>query len=224
MGNHLNGVRIVPWSQPRGFIGVAAACVLFLFLPLALISETPRARLNVAEMCSLLFYLILIVRLLLARQPREDLAAQERSAKGLLLALTLASGLYAVTLPLYFISDDYTYLVHAESPIFESLWMLLTQGQAGVFLRPVGFATLFVDYRLWELWPPGYHLTSILLHLATTAGIFFLLEGLGQRPQTCAAGSLIFPFYPFRSKPSPGWEVDSTCWPHASQFGRWFTM
>ncbi|MCZ6878026.1 MAG: glycosyltransferase family 39 protein [Acidobacteria bacterium] len=198
MGDNLNWVRIVPWSEPRGFIAVAAACALFLLLPLALISETPRARLNVAEMCSLLFFLILISRLLLARQPTEGLAAQERSAKGLLLALTLASGLYAATLPLYFISDDYTYLVHAESPMFESLWVLLTQGQAGVFLRPVGFATLFVDYRLWELWHPGFHLTSILFHLATTAGIFFLLEGLGQRAETCAAGSLIFAVLPIQ--------------------------
>ncbi len=198
MGDHLNWARIVPWSQPRGFIAVAAACALFLFLPLVLISETPRARLNVAEMCSLLFFLILIVRLLMVGQPREGLAAEERSAKGLLLALTLASGLYATTLPIYFTSDDYTYLVHAESPIFKSLWLLLTEGQAGVFLRPVGFATLFVDYRLWELWPPGYHLTSILLHLITTAGIFFLLEGLGQRAETCATGALIFSVFPIQ--------------------------
>jgi len=152
----------------------------------------------VAEMCSLLFFLILILRLLLASQPTEGLAAQERSAKGLLLALILASGLYATTLPLYFISDDYTYLAAAEIPLFENLWRHLTLGQAGVFLRPVGFATLFVDYRLWDLWPPGYHLTSILLHLTTTAGIFFLLEALGQRPETCATGSLIFSVLPIQ--------------------------
>ncbi len=190
--------RIVSLSQPREFIAVSAAAALFLFLPLTLISDTPRARLNVAQICSFLFFLVLIVRLGWARQLTEGLAKQKSSSKGLLLALALGFSVYATTLPLYFISDDFAHLIHAQSPVFQSLWEQLIQGQAGAFLRPLGFASLFLDYHLWHYWPPGYHLMNIVLHLTTTAGIFFFCEGLGQKPETCATASLIFSILPIQ--------------------------
>ncbi len=171
----MNWGRLVSLSQSREFIAVSAAAALFLFLPLTLISDTPRARLNVAQICSFLFFLVLIVRLGWARQLTESLAKQKGSYKGLLLALALGFSVYATTLPLYFISDDFGNLFYAQSPVFQSLWEQLTQGQRGMFLRPLGYASLFLDYSLWGQWPPGYHLSNILLHLATTGGYLFPL-------------------------------------------------
>lgn len=194
----MNWGRLVSLSQSREFIAVSAAAALFLFLPLTLISDTPRARLNVAQICSFLFFLVLIVRLGWARQLTEGFAKQKGSHKGLLLALALGFSVYATTLPLYFISDDFAHLFHAQSPVFQSLWEQLTQGEGGVFFRPLGFASLFLEYSLWGHWSPGYHLSNILLHLATTAGIFFLCEGLGQKPETCATASLIFSVLPIQ--------------------------
>ena len=194
----MNWGRLVSLSQSRKFIAVSAAAALFLFLPLTLISDTPRARLNVAQICSFLFFLVLIARLGWARQLTEGLAKQKSSRKGLLLALALGFSVYATTLPLYFISDDFGHLFHAQSPVLQSLWEQLTRGEGGVFLRPLGFASLFLDYSLWGLWPPGYHLSNILLHLATTAGIFFLCESLEQKPETCATASLIFSVLPIQ--------------------------
>ena len=49
------------------------------------------------------------------------------------------------------------------------------------FYRPLTFASLYIDRLAWGDSPAGFHLTSLLLHLANTALLFRLLERLLRR-------------------------------------------
>jgi hypothetical protein len=49
------------------------------------------------------------------------------------------------------------------------------EGESDAFLRPVGFLTYWLDFRIWGFWMPGYHLTQLALHVGTVAGVFTLL-------------------------------------------------
>ena len=46
------------------------------------------------------------------------------------------------------------------------------------YYRPVGVITYMLDYQLWGLNPAGFHLTSILLHVAAAILVFHLLRKL----------------------------------------------
>ncbi|HYC29211.1 MAG TPA: hypothetical protein VEB42_10350, partial [Chitinophagaceae bacterium] len=46
------------------------------------------------------------------------------------------------------------------------------------FIRPVSDITLYTDHLLWQKNAAGYHLTNMLLHLASTACVFVLSRRL----------------------------------------------
>jgi hypothetical protein len=83
----------------------------------------------------------------------------------------------------YFIGDDFPHLYNARFTGLESLWSQFRYGQAGTFLRPLGFASIFADHALLGNEPFGYHLTNLILHLASAAGLFVLSSQLGVSAQ-----------------------------------------
>src|SRR5262245_26307319 len=83
-----------------------------------------------------------------------------------------------------------------RSSPFEVLADIATRGLAGISLRPAGFFTLILDYRVWRHDPFGYHLTNLLLHLISVLGIYFLCKNLGLDRETSASSSLIFSILP----------------------------
>jgi hypothetical protein len=116
----------------------------------------------------------------------------------LLLAPILSAGVYASALTSYFISDDYAHLFTLRLPPVETLAELAKEGQASMFFRPAGFATLFWDYGIWGQEPLGYHLTNLLLHLISVIGVYFLCKNLGLDRETSAVSSLIFSILPIQ--------------------------
>jgi hypothetical protein len=185
------------WRFVAGIAGLA----MILYLILVFFAGTPKARLNVMQVVSTLLFIVVIIRCRLnGRQGTAGSSTHVEERPGmhseLSLAVLLSAGIYASTLPCYFISDDFAHLFTARGPVLTTLWHLLTEGQSGLFLRPVGFASLFFDYHLWYHWPPGYHLMNLLLHLSCALGTFFLCKNLGLGPQTSATASLIFSILP----------------------------
>src|SRR6185437_10951643 len=86
---------------------------------------------------------------------------------------------YLPALGTYFVSDDFEHLRLARLPLLPFIGQQLTRGQVTgsgyhLFFRPLGFASLFLDYRLFHYWPPGYHLVNLALHLVVVAGVYFL--------------------------------------------------
>jgi hypothetical protein len=178
-------------------IGVAA---VFLFL--VMFASTLRARLNLVQGGAVLFFFALGLRCLTAATPVEN--ADETDAHpwggGLWLSLVVGGVVWAVMVPFYFIGDDFEHLARAAGPLIAGLWDLTIHGQLGAFLRPVGFATIFLDYRLYGLWPPGYHITNLVIHLGCIAGVYSLCVELGLGSRIAPLASLIFSVLPIETE------------------------
>ena len=128
------------------------------------------------------------------RVPEALECAQDRWLHpGLMLAVPALA--YLPALWTYFVSDDFEHLQIARLPLLPFIGQQLTRGQVTtsgyhLFFRPLGFASLFLDYRLFHYWAPGYHLISLALHLVVVAGVYFLsLQLMLSRDSTCQSGS-----------------------------------
>lgn len=70
------------------------------------------------------------------------------------------------------------------------------------YFRPVYFASLVIDYRMWGAAPFGYHMTSIILHAVSTVLLYFLVLLLfgefkrGTGGSEAFLASLLFAVYP----------------------------
>jgi protein O-mannosyl-transferase len=190
-------------GDSRKMFVVAAGSALLIFLAFTFLAETPKAKLNVIKITSVIFFMALIWRHGRVVAPSlSERRSWPPPANGvrweLLLAPILSAGVYASALSSYFISDDYAHLFILRLPIFETLAELAKDGQASMFFRPVGFATLFLDYRVWGQEPFGYHLTNLLLHLTSVIGVYFLCKSLGLDEETSAVSSLVFSILPIQ--------------------------
>jgi hypothetical protein len=65
-----------------------------------------------------------------------------------------------------------------------------------VVYRPFVSATFGLDYAIWGLQPIGYHLTNLVLHLAATLGMLWLLTLVGLRFWAALAGTAVFALHP----------------------------
>jgi tetratricopeptide (TPR) repeat protein len=67
------------------------------------------------------------------------------------------------------------------------------------------FTVLFtVGYHLFGLWPQGWHLLSLLLHVLSSIGVYYVLLLISGRGQVAAVGALIFAVFPIH--------VESVSW------------
>ena len=76
--------------------------------------------------------------------------------------------------------DDNTHIT--QNPAIRSLspahvWTMFTVPAAKLYV-PLTWLSFAVDYQIWERNPLGYHLTNLLLHLATTLLVFALVSAL----------------------------------------------
>jgi hypothetical protein len=186
------------WGGSSGKFSIGLALLaLIIGSSIFFLAQTPKSRLNVIQIVSSLLFLVIIVRYGLAdRSTQPERPGAWCARYELLLAPIICAAIYATTLSSDFISDDFVHLFKARRPLLETLWSLLTRGQDGLFLRPIGFASLFLDYHLWHNWPLGYHLVNLILHLIGVIGIYFLCKGLGLDLETSATASLIFAVLP----------------------------
>jgi len=150
---------------------------------------------------AVLFFLAVAVRCARAR-PAEipDTPKESKGPLGLWLSLIIGAAVWAAMVPFYFIGDDFEHLARAKGPMFASLWELTIRGQQGAFLRPVGFASIFLDYRLYGYWPAGYHLTNLAIHLACVGGVYYLARELRFGSQIASMASLIYAVLPIEAE------------------------
>ena len=156
------------------------------------------------ELMSCVFFIAVLTRQVLIRRSRasEEWTAggNSRSLVGLAVALAAGGLAYSLTIPLFFNADDFDHLQLVRQPFLSSIGPQFTQGQAGgqghIFYRPVGFLSLFVDYRLWHSWAPGYHLTNLSLYLICVAAVFFLCKELRLPSELCSTTALVFALLP----------------------------
>ncbi len=122
---------------------------------------------------------------------------------------------YRDVLCYYFTGEDTLSLidtsrVHSFRDITRILTEPLLNGtsflEAGSFYRPVAVLSYSIDYSIWGLNPFGYNLSNLILHIAVSVLIFFLVKALtnGDALTACLA-SLLFTLHPIlvENLPSP---------------------
>jgi len=129
-----------------------------------------------------------------------------RSAREALLVLLLAVAVYATALPNGFVYDDWDLILTnswlKSGPFLDVLRLGYWEGSRGgsFYYRPVVSLSYWIDHRLWGEWPPGYHLTNLLLH----AGASLLLLALARRwlpsPRAALAAAAIFAVHPVHTQ------------------------
>jgi hypothetical protein len=182
-------------------IVVAAGSALLIFLAFIFFARTPKARLNVIQIVSLVVFTAVIFRHgrteeASLSEPRSEPPSTGGVRWELLLAPILSAVVYAPALSSYFISDDYYTLFEFRSAPFEVLADVARHGFLGTSYRPAGFVSLILDYCVWRHDPFGHHLTNLLFHLVSVLGIYFLCKNLGLDRETSASSSLIFSILP----------------------------
>lgn len=68
------------------------------------------------------------------------------------------------------------------------------------FYRPIQMLTYMVDYSMWGTMPFGYHLTSILLHIAVAVAIYFLIGRIFDNKTMAFFTSILFMAHPLHTE------------------------
>jgi hypothetical protein len=179
---------------------------LFMATGAILILVRPERRIAWLQGFAAVFFLLVIVRLALSKiWTAEDNEKAETSLHPSLIFLLPALA-YLPALGVYFVSDDFAHLAQSRFPILPFIARQLSQGQVvgsgyRLFFRPLGFASLMADYRLFHDWAPGYHLVNLALHLLVVAGVYFLSLGLGFSRKPAAIAALLFSVAPITAEP-----------------------
>jgi len=103
------------------------------------------------------------------------------------LALIVVAGLlaYANVFSGQFVLDDPIEIV--ANPALRTLWppWIAMMGGNQVAARPLPYLSFAIDLAIWGPSPAGFHLTNLLVHLATACGLFLLTEAtLARRAET----------------------------------------
>jgi hypothetical protein len=198
-----------PLSKTRNAVILTAVLAAAIYLLLNFAAHTPRGRLNIVQFVAALFFLVIVIRQKASRKfapaavpSGTSTAAGDANARRRWLWLSLAAGavVWSSMIPLHFISDDYVLLYAARGPLARGFWEMLMRGQEGEFLRPVGFVSIFLDYRLFHGWAPGYHLVNLAIHLLGVAGLFKLCENLGMETAAAGTAALFYAALPIQTE------------------------
>src|SRR6476469_1472166 len=64
------------------------------------------------------------------------------------------------------------------------------------YYRPLFTIYLTVNYKLFGLWEPGWHLVNLLVHTAATVLVYYLLRRLSRDKVVALLGALLFGLHP----------------------------
>ena len=163
---------------------------------------TPRARLNVMQVAYVVFLIIVVWRFRASHRPVVSTEANDGSEWALLaVSIVLGTLVWATMLKFYFVGDDFGILAVAQAPFFSQVKSVFLHGDGGVFYRPLTFTSYFLDHAVWGATPVGYHLTNLLLHLVTVAGLYAFSRQLGLSRHSAAITSGIFAVMPIHAEP-----------------------
>ncbi len=72
----------------------------------------------------------------------------------------------------------------------------LTKDIPPPYYRPLFTAYLTVNYKLFGLWEPGWHLMNLLVHCGATVAVFFLIKRLSGDRLIATSAALLFGLHP----------------------------
>lgn len=72
----------------------------------------------------------------------------------------------------------------------------LTKDVPPPYYRPLFTAYLTLNYKLFGLWEPGWHLMNLLVHTGATVAVFFLIKRLSGDRLVATLAALVFGLHP----------------------------
>lgn len=93
-----------------------------------------------------------------------------------------------------FYTDDFPHVVHVRTSA--GLGSLLSHTDAFGFYRPLTQLALYVDWRIYGDWAPGFRLTNVLLHACVMGLVAMTALGLTRHARTAALATLVFGLTP----------------------------
>jgi len=176
----------------------ATASIIAVFL--IFFAQSPRSRLNVMQFSGLAFVAIVAVRTLSGSRASPE-PEPKKAFKIPFAGIAIGFAAWMPALACGFISDDFGVLHDAgRGSMLVQLWDHLRYGHVGTFLRPLGFASIYLDYALWGFSPVPYHATNLLLHLASVAAVYFLARNLGAARDVSAVTAGVFAAMPSQAE------------------------
>lgn len=138
----------------------------------------------------------------------------------IVLLIVLAGSLaYANSLGGQFVFDDTEQIVenpdirswsNLESAFTTHVWAFRANPRflrvpvPSAYYRPIFTVILTTGYHIFGLWPQGWHLTSLALHLVCSIGVYLLLLRFSSNRAASAIAALLFAVYPIHA--------ESVCW------------
>lgn len=141
-----------------------------------------------------------------AKPPLQSAFGQSRALFLVVAATVLA---YANSLSGAFVFDDTKQIV--GNPALRSwgnilraftsdVWSFqrgtLTKDVPPPYYRPLFTAYLTINYKLFGLWEPGWHLMNLLIHCGATVAVFFLIKRLSGDRLMATLTALLFGLHP----------------------------
>ena len=137
---------------------------------------------------------------------------QSLAAARLLLLICLCSFLaYANSLGGEFVFDDTDQIVenqnirswdNLQKAFTTDVWAFRDQSTSLdtppplPYYRPLFTVMLTVEYHLFGLWPQGWHLVSLLLHILCSVGVFYVVRQLSSNSLVALIASVLFSVHP----------------------------
>lgn len=140
--------------------------------------------------------------------PRSSVALPLSSPLGPALLVLAAAGLpFLGTLGYEFVWDD-TLLIEQSHRLrqWRSLPALLASQlwaeaqEVSYYYRPLVVLSFFADMQLWGQNPLGFHLSNVVLHAATSLGVFALGRRLAGRDLAAALAGVLFALHPIHTE------------------------
>jgi len=145
------------------------------------------------------------VLLTLIGVPRPTSAATAARSVRMELAILIAVTALAFwpNLRAPFVYDDYTHIVQSS----HANWRILVDafrrepGGHGLFFRPVGFISYWLDYQWAGAHPIRWHLWSLAVHAIDSCLVYVLVRRLGIRGAAAFVAALLFALHGSRAEP-----------------------
>ncbi len=145
--------------------------------------------------------------------------AQLRGARAMLLIGLLAVLAYANSLGGEFVFDDTDQIVENQNirswdnlakAFTTHVWAFRERGVSPVgsldvppplpYYRPLFTVMLTIEYHLFGLWPQGWHLVSLLLHILCAVGVFYVILLSSGRQIVALLASALFAVHPVHAE------------------------
>lgn len=181
-------------------LALIALLTVTVFVYFLLFTRSPRSSMNVIQVAAVIFFLICLIHVFKPAGGSDTDDYFQLSNWLVLIPLTLPALLYLPALNSYFLSDDFAHIINGQQPFWQNIWMLLAEGQSNTFFRPLGFMSLFLDVKLWDMNPFGYHLTNLSLHVFSILGVYCLCRLTLKDSFRSAVATTIFAVLPVHAE------------------------